>query len=111
MAGENAFTVMPQVHTILQCERLVLNCMQRMSGIATLTQKYSDKLKGYKTRLLDTRKTTPNFRLLEKEAVRIGGGFNHRMGLYDMIMLKDNHIDYCGGLEQAIERAVRMCKM
>jgi nicotinate-nucleotide pyrophosphorylase (carboxylating) len=93
------------LHTILQCERLVLNCMQRMSGIATLTKKYSDKLKGYKTRLLDTRKTTPNFRLLEKEAVRIGGGFNHRFGLYDMIMLKDNHIDYSGGLEQAIERA------
>lgn len=103
--GEHAFTVSAHVHTILQCERLALNCMQRMSGIATLTKKYSDKLKGYKTRLLDTRKTTPNFRLLEKEAVRIGGGFNHRMGLYDMIMLKDNHIDYCGGLEQAIERA------
>jgi nicotinate-nucleotide pyrophosphorylase (carboxylating) len=105
MPGDNAFTVNAHVHTILQCERLVLNCMQRMSGIATLTKKYSDKLKGYKTRILDTRKTTPNFRLLEKEAVRIGGGFNHRMGLYDMIMLKDNHIDYSGGLEQAIERA------
>ena len=103
--GEQAFTVKAHVHTILQCERLVLNCMQRMSGIATLTKKYSDKLKGYKTKILDTRKTTPNFRLLEKEAVRIGGGFNHRMGLYDMIMLKDNHIDYSGGLEQAIERA------
>lgn len=105
LPGDNAFTVNAHVHTILQCERLVLNCMQRMSGIATLTKKYSDRLKGYKTRLLDTRKTTPNFRLLEKEAVRIGGGFNHRFGLYDMIMLKDNHIDYCGGLEQAIERA------
>jgi nicotinate-nucleotide pyrophosphorylase (carboxylating) len=105
MPGDNAFTVNAHVHTILQCERLVLNCMQRMSGIATLTKKYSDRLKGYKTRLLDTRKTTPNFRLLEKEAVRIGGGFNHRFGLYDMIMLKDNHIDYSGGLEQAIERA------
>jgi nicotinate-nucleotide pyrophosphorylase (carboxylating) len=79
--------------------------MQRMSGIATLTKKYSDKLKGFKTQLLDTRKTTPNFRLLEKEAVRIGGGVNHRFGLYDMIMLKDNHIDYCGGLEEAIERS------
>jgi nicotinate-nucleotide pyrophosphorylase (carboxylating) len=105
LPGDNAFTVNAHVHTILQCERLVLNCMQRMSGIATLTKKYSDRLKGYKTRLLDTRKTTPNFRLLEKEAVRIGGGFNHRFGLYDMIMLKDNHIDYSGGLEQAIERA------
>jgi len=103
--GENAFEVVASVHTILQCERLVLNCMQRMSGIATLTRLYTDRLKGYATRLLDTRKTTPGFRLLEKEAVRIGGGHNHRMGLYDMIMLKDNHIDYCGGLEKAIERA------
>jgi nicotinate-nucleotide pyrophosphorylase (carboxylating) len=103
--GEKAFEVETSVHTILQCERLVLNCMQRMSGIATLTKQYTDKLKGYKTRLLDTRKTTPNFRLLEKEAVRIGGGLNHRFGLYDMIMLKDNHIDYCGGLEKAIDQA------
>ena len=103
--GEKAFEVEASVHTILQCERLVLNCMQRMSGIATLTKQYTDKLKGYKTRLLDTRKTTPNFRLLEKEAVRIGGGLNHRFGLYDMIMLKDNHIDYCGGLEKAIDQA------
>ncbi|HSC36331.1 MAG TPA: carboxylating nicotinate-nucleotide diphosphorylase, partial [Chitinophagaceae bacterium] len=103
--GETAFEVDASVYTILQCERLVLNCMQRMSGIATLTHQYAQKLQGYKTRLLDTRKTTPNFRLLEKEAVRIGGGLNHRMGLYDMIMLKDNHIDYCGGLQQAIERA------
>ena len=95
--GEIAFEVDARVYTILQCERLVLNCMQRMSGIATLTRQYTDKLKGYHTRLLDTRKTTPNFRLLEKEAVRIGGGLNHRMGLYDMIMLKDNHIDYYGG--------------
>src|SRR5204862_6013075 len=92
-------------HTILKCERLVLNCMQRMSGIATMTRYYVDKLAGYKTQLLDTRKTTPNFRLLEKEAVRIGGGLNHRLGLFDMIMLKDNHIDYCGGIEKAIERA------
>ena len=103
--GEIAFEVEARVYTILQCERLVLNCMQRMSGIATLTRQYTDKLKGYHTRLLDTRKTTPNFRLLEKEAVRIGGGLNHRMGLYDMIMLKDNHIDYCGGIEKAIEKA------
>ena len=103
--GEIGFEVMARVHTILECERLVLNCMQRMSGIANLTHQYADKIKGYKTRILDTRKTTPNFRLLEKEAVQIGGGENHRMGLYDMIMLKDNHIDYCGGLEQAIDRA------
>ncbi|HUZ60194.1 MAG TPA: carboxylating nicotinate-nucleotide diphosphorylase [Hanamia sp.] len=103
--GEMAFEVNAKVYTILSCERLVLNCMQRMSGIATLTKKYTDKLKGYSTQLLDTRKTTPNFRLLEKEAVRIGGGLNHRFGLYDMIMLKDNHIDYCGGIEKAIERA------
>jgi nicotinate-nucleotide pyrophosphorylase (carboxylating) len=103
--GEKAFEVEASVYTILQCERLVLNCMQRMSGIATLTKLYADKLKGYKTKLLDTRKTTPNFRLLEKEAVRIGGGFNHRFGLYDMIMLKDNHIDFCGGIKKAIEKA------
>jgi nicotinate-nucleotide pyrophosphorylase (carboxylating) len=108
--GEKAFEVTASVHTILQCERLVLNCMQRMSGIATLTKVYTDKLRGYKTKLLDTRKTTPNFRLLEKEAVRIGGGVNHRFGLYDMIMLKDNHIDYCGSIEQAIERAVAYVK-
>ena len=105
--GEIAFEAETSVYTILQCERLVLNCMQRMSGIATLTKQYTDKLKGYTTKILDTRKTTPNFRLLEKEAVRIGGGVNHRMGLYDMIMLKDNHIDYCGGIEQAIEKAYR----
>ena len=103
--GETAFEVEAKIDTILTCERLVLNCMQRMSGIATLTKEYTDKLKGYATKLLDTRKTTPNFRLLEKEAVRIGGGVNHRFGLYDMIMLKDNHIDYCGGIEKAIEKA------
>ena len=105
--GEKAFEVSASVQTILECERLALNCMQRMSGIATLTKQYADKLKGYHTKLLDTRKTTPNFRLLEKEAVRIGGGTNHRFGLYDMIMLKDNHIDYCGGIEPAIEAAYR----
>ncbi len=103
--GEKAFEVSASVHTILQCERLVLNCMQRMSGIATLTSLYVNKLKGFTTKLLDTRKTTPNFRLLEKEAVRIGGGVNHRFGLYDMIMLKDNHIDFCGGIEKAIQKA------
>jgi nicotinate-nucleotide pyrophosphorylase (carboxylating) len=108
--GEIAFEVEAKVHTILQCERLALNCMQRMSGIATLTNVYAEKLKGYKTKILDTRKTTPNFRLLEKEAVRIGGGINHRFGLYDMIMLKDNHIDYAGGIEKAIERAYEYVK-
>lgn len=103
--GETAFEVSAKVHTILTCERLVLNSMQRMSGIATLTRNYVDKLSGYKTKLLDTRKTTPNFRLLEKAAVKIGGGNNHRFGLYDMIMLKDNHIDYSGGIEKAINNA------
>ena len=103
--GEEAFVAEASVHTILQCERLILNCMQRMSGIATLTRQYVDKLQRYKTRVLDTRKTTPNFRLLEKEAVRIGGGINHRFGLFDMILLKDNHIDYAGSLEAAIEKA------
>jgi len=105
--GEIAFEVEANVHTILQTERLVLNTMQRMSGIATLTRLYVNKLKGFKTKLLDTRKTTPNFRLLEKEAVLIGGGVNHRFGLYDMIMLKDNHIDYCGGIESAINKAYK----
>jgi nicotinate-nucleotide pyrophosphorylase (carboxylating) len=103
--GDNAFEVHAPIHTILKAERLVLNCMQRMSGIATLTKKYIEKLAGYKTQLLDTRKTTPNFRLLEKMAVKIGGGQNHRYGLYDMIMLKDNHIDYCGSIEKAINLA------
>lgn len=104
-AGDKAFEIEASVATILSCERLVLNCMQRMSGIATLTRQYSRKLQGYHTRLLDTRKTTPNFRLLEKEAVRIGGGVNHRFGLFDMIMLKDNHLDFCGGIAPAIEKA------
>ena len=103
--GETAFYVSAKIHTILMAERLVLNTMQRMSGIATLTKTYTRKLEGYHTRILDTRKTTPNFRLLEKQAVRIGGGINHRFGLYDMIMLKDNHIDFCGGIEKAIAKA------
>jgi len=103
--GEIAFDVEAAVHTILKSERLVLNIMQRMSGIATLTNEYIQIIKGYRTKILDTRKTTPNFRLLEKEAVRIGGGTNHRFGLYDMIMLKDNHIDFAGGIENAINRA------
>ena len=102
--GETAFEVTAKVHTILKAERLALNCMQRMSGIATLTHQYVDKIKGYKTKILDTRKTTPLFRAFEKEAVRLGGGYNHRMGLYDMVMLKDNHIDFCGGITKAIEQ-------
>jgi nicotinate-nucleotide pyrophosphorylase (carboxylating) len=102
--GENAFIVKASVHTILKCERLALNIMQRMSGIASLTNKYVQKLSNYPTKILDTRKTTPLFRWFEKEAVKIGGGVNHRFGLYDMIMLKDNHIDYCGGIEKAIDK-------
>lgn len=101
-SGEIAFEIIANIHTILKCERVVLNTMQRMSGISTLTKQYVNELSGNSTQLLDTRKTTPNFRLLEKEAVRIGGGMNHRFGLYDMIMLKDNHIDYCGSIEKAI---------
>jgi nicotinate-nucleotide pyrophosphorylase (carboxylating) len=104
-SGEVAFEVDADIHTILQCERLVLNCMQRMSGIAGLTRQYTRQLEGYHTRVLDTRKTTPNFRLMEKWAVAIGGGVNHRFALYDMIMLKDNHIDYCGNITKAIEKA------
>jgi nicotinate-nucleotide pyrophosphorylase (carboxylating) len=98
-----AFTVEGRITSILQCERLILNIMQRMSGIATQTRKYVEKLHGTSTKLLDTRKTTPGMRMLEKEAVRIAGGYNHRNGLYDMIMLKDNHIDFAGGIEQAID--------
>jgi len=100
--GETAFEVEAKIHTILQAERLVLNTMQRMSGIATLTNEYVQLLKGFSTKILDTRKTTPLFRAYEKEAVRIGGGENHRMGLYDMVMLKDNHIDFCGGITAAV---------
>jgi nicotinate-nucleotide pyrophosphorylase (carboxylating) len=102
--GEKAFELDAKVHTILQGERLLLNIMQRMSGIASLTAQYVDKIKHTECRLLDTRKTTPNFRWFEKRAVVLGGGHNHRMGLYDMVMLKDNHIDYCGGLEKAIDQ-------
>ena len=109
--GEQAFEIEAAVHVILQCERLVLNCMQRMSGIATLTRQYADKLHGYSTKILDSRKTTPNVRFLEKEAVRIGGGENHRWGLHDMILLKDNHIDYCGGIARALEKAWQYVRM
>jgi nicotinate-nucleotide pyrophosphorylase (carboxylating) len=100
--GDIAFFVSGSKHSILKGERLVLNIMQRMSGIATATNEYIKQLEGLKTRILDTRKTTPGFRFLEKEAVRIGGGNNHRMGLYDMIMIKDNHIDFAGGIKNAI---------
>ncbi|MDH6343619.1 nicotinate-nucleotide pyrophosphorylase (carboxylating) [Parabacteroides sp. PFB2-12] len=103
--GEIAFTVEGKVQSLLQTERLVLNVMQRMSGIATTTRKYVKALEGTKTRVLDTRKTTPGMRMLEKEAVKIGGGVNHRIGLFDMILLKDNHVDFAGGITQAITRA------
>lgn len=103
--GDIAFTVEGKIQSLLQTERSVLNVMQRMSGIATITRRYVDKLEGTKTRVLDTRKTTPGMRILEKEAVRMGGGTNHRIGLFDMILLKDNHIDFAGGIEKAIVRA------
>ncbi|HLN21187.1 MAG TPA: carboxylating nicotinate-nucleotide diphosphorylase [Bacteroidales bacterium] len=100
--GDKGFFLSGRVQSILKAERLVLNILQRMSGIATSTHEYVKKIEGLKTKILDTRKTTPGFRVFEKEAVRIGGGENHRMGLYDMIMLKDNHIDYSGGIENCI---------
>ncbi|TXK51300.1 carboxylating nicotinate-nucleotide diphosphorylase [Pontibacter qinzhouensis] len=100
--GEIAFTVKGKAQSILTAERLVLNCMQRMSGIATYTHHLNQLIAGTSARLLDTRKTTPNFRMMEKWAVLIGGGLNHRFGLYDMVMLKDNHVDYAGGIRAAI---------
>ncbi len=102
--GDVALTVKGSAHAILRAERLVLNIMQRMSGIATVTAEYVEKVSGTGARITDTRKTTPGMRALEKEAVRTGGGVNHRMGLYDMIMLKDNHIDYAGGIAAAVQR-------
>lgn len=104
-AGDVAFTVEGRVQSLLQTERLVLNVMQRMSGIATTVRRYVKQLEGTHTQVIDTRKTTPGMRILEKEAVRIGGGGNHRTGLFDMILLKDNHTDFAGGIEQAITRA------
>jgi len=101
--GDVAFKIYGDVKSILRAERVLLNYMQRMSGIATHTKLFVNALSGTHTKILDTRKTTPGFRLFEKWAVRIGGGFNHRIGLYDMIMLKDNHIDFCGGISKAIE--------
>ncbi len=103
--GDIGFIAKGPEQGLLKSERLVLNIIQRMSGIATTTRMYVDAVKGYKARILDTRKTTPGFRAFEKEAVRIGGGVNHRMGLFDMIMLKDNHIDYAGGIKNAIIKA------
>lgn len=105
--GDIAFMVRGSVHSILKAERLVLNIMQRMSGIATRTQQYAQQLEGTHTKVLDTRKTTPLLRFLEKEAVLIGGGANHRFGLYDMILIKDNHVDYAGGITHAIQQAQR----
>lgn len=103
--GDIALTVSGSTHSILLAERLVLNCMQRMSGIATKTNRIVSQLAAYPTQLLDTRKTTPGLRYLEKWAVRIGGGVNHRIGLYDMILIKDNHVDYAGGIANAIKAA------
>ena len=103
--GDVAFVVEGRVRSLLQTERLMLNIMQRMSGIATMTAKYMERLKGLKTKVLDTRKTTPGIRMLEKEAVKIGGGMNHRIGLFDMILLKDNHVDFAGGIANAINKA------
>ena len=110
--GDFAMSVKGSVRSLLQTERLMLNILQRMSGIATMTHKYQQALidAGTKTRVLDTRKTTPGMRMLEKEAVKIGGGMNHRIGLFDMILLKDNHIDFCGGVHNAISMAKMYCK-
>ena len=108
--GDIAMRVSGKVRSLLQTERLMLNVMQRMSGIATMTRKYVKQLEGTNTRVLDTRKTTPGMRIMEKEAVKIGGGVNHRIGLFDMILLKDNHVDFAGGIEQAITRAKEYCK-
>ena len=102
--GDIAMVVTAKVRSLLQTERLMLNIMQRMSGIATMTNKYVERLKGTKTHVLDTRKTTPGLRMLEKQAVKIGGGVNHRIGLFDMILLKDNHVDFAGGIANAINR-------
>ena len=102
--GDVPMIVTGKVRSLLQTERLMLNVMQRMSGIATMTNKYVQRLEGTNTRVLDTRKTTPGMRMLEKEAVKIGGGCNHRIGLFDMILLKDNHIDFAGGIANALDR-------
>ena len=108
--GDVAFVVSGKTQSLLQTERLMLNIMQRMSGIATMTRRYVERLEGTGTRVLDTRKTTPGMRMLEKEAVKIGGGTNHRIGLFDMILLKDNHIDFCGGIPQTLDRCAQYLK-
>ena len=108
--GDVAFVVEGKVRSLLQTERIMLNIMQRMSGIATTTHKYQEKLAGLKTKVLDTRKTTPGMRMLEKEAVKIGGGANHRIGLFDMILIKDNHVDFAGGIPQAVAAAKQYLK-
>lgn len=108
--GDIAFIAEGPVRSLLVAERTMLNIMQRMSGVATMTRKYQNELKGLHTRVLDTRKTTPGMRIMEKEAVKIGGGTNHRIGLFDMILIKDNHIDFAGGIEKAIERAREYCE-
>lgn len=108
--GDVAFTAEGSVRSLLIAERTMLNIMQRMSGVATMTRRYQDELEGLHTRVLDTRKTTPGMRMLEKEAVKIGGGTNHRIGLFDMILIKDNHIDFAGDIEKAIDRANAYCK-
>ncbi|MDE7181098.1 MAG: carboxylating nicotinate-nucleotide diphosphorylase [Muribaculaceae bacterium] len=108
--GDIAFEAEGPVRALLIAERTMLNIMQRMSGVATMTRRYQDELEGLHTHVLDTRKTTPGMRMLEKDAVRIGGGTNHRIGLFDMILIKDNHIDFAGGIEKAISRAQEYCK-
>ena len=107
--GDIAFIVEGRVQSLLVAERTMLNIMQRMSGIATTTRRYQDELEGLHTKVLDTRKTTPGMRMLEKEAVAIGGGINHRIGLFDMILIKDNHIDFAGGIPQAVNAAKQYC--
>ncbi len=108
--GDIAFEVEGPVRSLLQTERTMLNIMQRMSGIATMTDKYQSRLNGLKTKVLDTRKTTPGMRMLEKEAVAIGGGMNHRIGLFDMVLIKDNHVDFAGGITKAVNAAKQWCK-
>ncbi len=108
--GDIAFEVEGRVRSLLQTERIMLNIMQRMSGVATQAAKYQQLLAGLKTKVIDTRKTTPGMRILEKEAVKLGGGGNHRMGLFDMILIKDNHVDFAGGIPQAVKAAKDYCK-
>ena len=108
--GDIVFTAEGSVISLLMAERTMLNIMQRMSGVATMTKKYQDELQGLKTKVLDTRKTTPGMRIMEKEAVKMGGGENHRIGLFDMILIKDNHIDFAGGIEKAVKRAKEYCE-